>query len=260
MTDSHPSLQQNFSAERCCHHATRAGVSDPLLGAPALKASRLVFIDETAVTTKMTRLYGRAPRGERLVAKVFWRIDTPHRLMVKGLWGRGTGDVGHINDEDWGLGERDETGALVAVQPYQNTFSDADSTIRYFTIDVGYNWLTGAGYKLSPFVGYNYFRQEITAFGITFVNFSPPQPDPVVPAGVVPLQQFATWDSLRLGTAADLWLTPRLRLAAEAAWLPYVHLTEPTIILSVPGRGPARFLRRRGTAQACSWRQRSPIN
>jgi transposase len=37
---------------------------------PALKASRLVFIDETAVTTKMTRLYGRAPRGQRLVAKV----------------------------------------------------------------------------------------------------------------------------------------------------------------------------------------------
>jgi hypothetical protein len=29
-----------------------------------------VFIDETAVTTKMARLYGRAPIGERLVAKV----------------------------------------------------------------------------------------------------------------------------------------------------------------------------------------------
>ena len=37
---------------------------------PALKPSRLVFIDETAVTTKMTRLYGRAPLGQRLVAKV----------------------------------------------------------------------------------------------------------------------------------------------------------------------------------------------
>ena len=35
-----------------------------------MKASHLVFIDETAVTTKMTRLYGRAPLGERLVAKV----------------------------------------------------------------------------------------------------------------------------------------------------------------------------------------------
>ena len=37
---------------------------------PELKAKRLVFIDETAVTTKMVRLYGRAPVGERLVAKV----------------------------------------------------------------------------------------------------------------------------------------------------------------------------------------------
>ena len=37
---------------------------------PALNAQRLVFIDETGVTTKMVRHYGRAPRGERLVAKV----------------------------------------------------------------------------------------------------------------------------------------------------------------------------------------------
>ena len=37
---------------------------------PVLKPARLVFIDETAVTTKMTRLYGRAPVGQRLVAKV----------------------------------------------------------------------------------------------------------------------------------------------------------------------------------------------
>jgi transposase len=37
---------------------------------PRLKAARLVFIDETAVTTKLTRLYGRAPVGKRLCAKV----------------------------------------------------------------------------------------------------------------------------------------------------------------------------------------------
>lgn len=37
---------------------------------PGLDPRRLVFIDETAVTTKMARLYGRAPAGERLVAKV----------------------------------------------------------------------------------------------------------------------------------------------------------------------------------------------
>jgi hypothetical protein len=37
---------------------------------PSLDPSRLVFIDETAVTTKMVRRYGRSPRGDRLVAKV----------------------------------------------------------------------------------------------------------------------------------------------------------------------------------------------
>jgi putative transposase len=33
-------------------------------------ASRLVFIDETWTKTNMTRLYGWAPRGERLIDKV----------------------------------------------------------------------------------------------------------------------------------------------------------------------------------------------
>lgn len=37
---------------------------------PKLDPRRLVFIDETAVSTSMTRFYGRAPRGRRLVCKV----------------------------------------------------------------------------------------------------------------------------------------------------------------------------------------------
>jgi transposase len=39
-------------------------------GQPDLDPQKLVFIDETAATTKMARLYGRAPRGERLRAGV----------------------------------------------------------------------------------------------------------------------------------------------------------------------------------------------
>lgn len=35
-----------------------------------LDAGRLIFIDETWAKTNMTRLRGRAPRGQRLVAKV----------------------------------------------------------------------------------------------------------------------------------------------------------------------------------------------
>jgi transposase len=44
-----------------------------------LHPKRLVFIDETAVSTTITRLYGRAPQGERLVQKVLhgnWKTLT----------------------------------------------------------------------------------------------------------------------------------------------------------------------------------------
>ena len=49
---------------------------------------RLVFIDETSVTTRLTRLRGRAPRGERLKASApfgKWRTQT----FIAGLrcWG-----------------------------------------------------------------------------------------------------------------------------------------------------------------------------
>jgi transposase len=44
-----------------------------------LDPKQLIFIDETAATTKMSRLYGRAPQGERLVDKVphgHWKTTT----------------------------------------------------------------------------------------------------------------------------------------------------------------------------------------
>ena len=39
---------------------------------PALDPERLVFLDETWTKTNMTRLRGRAPRGERLYGRVPW--------------------------------------------------------------------------------------------------------------------------------------------------------------------------------------------
>ena len=53
-----------------------------------LDSSRLVFIDETAANTKMVRLSGRSPRGERLVGRVphgHWKTIT----FVAGLRNRG---------------------------------------------------------------------------------------------------------------------------------------------------------------------------
>jgi transposase len=47
--------------------------------APGLDPRKLVFIDETGANTKMTRRYGRAPRGRRLVGAVphgHWKTTT----------------------------------------------------------------------------------------------------------------------------------------------------------------------------------------
>ena len=56
---------------------------------PKLRAPRLVFIDETAVTTKMVRHYGRSPRGQRLVSGVphgHWKTLTlVAALRIDGL-------------------------------------------------------------------------------------------------------------------------------------------------------------------------------
>ena len=51
---------------------------------PKLDPDRLIFIDETGTSTKMARLRGRAPRGERLVGKIphgHWKTTT----FVAGL-------------------------------------------------------------------------------------------------------------------------------------------------------------------------------
>ena len=53
-----------------------------------LQPARLVFIDETAVTTKMTRLRGRSRRGQRLVADApfgHWKTQT----FIAGLRSHG---------------------------------------------------------------------------------------------------------------------------------------------------------------------------
>jgi transposase len=58
-------------------------------GQPGRDPNKLIFIDETGATTKMARLYGRAPKGERCRASVphgHWKTTTfTAGLRVGGL-------------------------------------------------------------------------------------------------------------------------------------------------------------------------------
>ena len=54
---------------------------------PELDPERLVFIDETGASTKMARLYGRAPRGQRCRAPVphgHWKTTTFTGALRRG--------------------------------------------------------------------------------------------------------------------------------------------------------------------------------
>ena len=153
-------------------------------------------------------------------AELFARIDASSDIMVKGVVGAGAGG-GHMNDEDWGL----PSPPFPAFVPYSNTLSDVDDEIRYWILDVGYDWWRGPNYKVTPFVGYSYFQQDMKALGCR--QIANPNSDcvPALPAGVLGITEYDRWQALRLGGAVEVPLAPRLRLDAEAAYLPYVSFS-----------------------------------
>ena len=63
-------------------------------GQASLDPAKLVFIDDTGASTKMTRLYGRAPQGERPEGPILYLILQPldhvgkDRLAAVFLFGR----------------------------------------------------------------------------------------------------------------------------------------------------------------------------
>jgi hypothetical protein len=148
----------------------------------------------------------------------FGRIDTPWDLFVKGYVGGGVSGHGHLNDEDFLIGQG---GGLF---PYSNTLSPiADGKIGYGAIDAGYDVLRGPGYKVGAFAGYFQLHQFMQAFGcspLAGINCIPPIPV----NDSAPLTENATWRALRVGAGGETMLSGRLKLGGEVAYLPYVQL------------------------------------
>ena len=60
-------------------------------GQPDLDPERLIFIDETGLNTKMARLRGRCPKGERLFASIphgHWRRPPSWPGCASAAWTR----------------------------------------------------------------------------------------------------------------------------------------------------------------------------
>ena len=143
----------------------------------------------------------------------FARFDHRSGLFAKGNFGLGTLVNGHLNDEDF----------PPYTAPYSNTLHPTkDGGLRYGSLDVGYNVLNGPAGKLGAFVGYRYFYQRGRGFGCTQIATGNICAAPIS-SEALGLTETEQWRGAAVGLNAQLALTRRLKLEADAAYLPYVN-------------------------------------
>jgi hypothetical protein len=163
---------------------------------PGLLVSRLTY-DTTAAT------------GE-----LFGRIDTASNIFVKGFVGGGKILSGTMHDEDWA--------AFNAQVPYSNTQSSVGGNLAYGTFDVGYSLFRGPSSNVGGFIGFNYYEENKSAYGCS--QIANPYSDcvPALPNSTLGITEDDKWYSLRIGVNGVVTLFDRLKLTADAAYLPSV--------------------------------------
>ena len=171
--------------------------------------------------------------------ELFGRIDTPSNVFLKGFVGGGKILSGNLHDEDWYIGN--------GQVPYSNTQSNVTGDLAYGTFDVGYSVFRGPSSNVGGFIGFNYYEENKSAYGCT--QIANPFSDCVsaVPNSTLVITEDDKWYSLRVGVNGVVTLADRLKLTADAAYLPYVafrgtdnHLLrveEPSTISPESGAG-----------------------
>jgi hypothetical protein len=148
--------------------------------------------------------------------ELFARVDGANNIFVKAQAGIGVIPDGKQNDEDWGI--------FQAIS-YSNTRSnEQDGKLSYGTIDLGYDIWRGLGYKVGPFLGYNYYTQRSDTRGCVQIanpNFPCLAPGDNRLVGT----QDVEWNSMRIGLSGEFVLPYGLRLSADAAYLPIASFT-----------------------------------
>lgn len=163
---------------------------------PGLLVSRLTY-DTTAAT------------GE-----LFGRIDTASNIFVKGFVGGGKILSGNMHDEDWGI-----FGLTV---PYSNTQSTLSGDLAYGTFDAGYSLFRGRSANVGGFIGFNYYEENKSAYGCRQIANQFSDCVPAIPNSTLGITEDDKWYSLRIGVNGVVTLADRLKLTADAAYLPYV--------------------------------------
>jgi opacity protein-like surface antigen len=146
--------------------------------------------------------------------EVFGRVDTPSNVFIKGFVGGGKLLSGNMHDEDFAI----FNGSV----PYSNTAATTKGDLAYGTFDAGYSVFRGPSANVGGFVGFNYYRENKSAYGCT--QIANPYSDcvPAVPNSVLGITEDDKWYSFRVGVNGVVTVWDRLKLTADAAYLPFV--------------------------------------
>lgn len=145
--------------------------------------------------------------------EVFGEIER-NNFFLKGFAGLGAIAGGNLRDEDF--------------PPLTTPYSSTDSPQRggflgYATIDAGLYIHERGDDRLGVFVGYNFLRQNVDAYGCTQNASHPSICVPTVDDSVAVISQTNDWQSLRVGLNGEV-NRGKWRLRGEAAVLPHVSL------------------------------------
>ncbi len=155
-----------------------------------------------------------------------WGVRNETRTFFKGFVGGGWLDGGSLDDEDFFAGQ----------VKFSDTYSRLDGDdLVYGTIDVGQDFRlvdTGPSVVLSPFIGFNYWQEDVKAYGARCNRDDMPAGfswcgapgDVIVPFSTEFIRNQASWASLRLGAEIKAKLWDRLTLRGDAAILPVAYL------------------------------------
>ncbi|MFT4277229.1 MAG: porin family protein [Rhodopseudomonas sp.] len=151
--------------------------------------------------------------------EVFWRIDGPQKLFLKGFAGGGGLVAGKMNDEDWFPTDQQNATA------YSNTdHNKVTGTIGYATLDAGIDLFSDTFGKLGVFAGYNFYRDRKDAFNCRQIALAIPTAFCGSSDGIS-ISQYEDWHSLRIGANGTLAVAPNTKLIVDAAYLPYTHIS-----------------------------------
>jgi hypothetical protein len=134
--------------------------------------------------------------------------------FIKGYAGLGDIKSGSFQDEDFDAGQ---------VKSQDTTSTVKGNYLRYATIDFGGDvWRFHNG-TVGLFVGYQYWRERLDAYGVVF---NVPPGGRTEGDSVPVITNDTTWQSLRVGLTSTAQFESRTRLVVEGALVPYATVRD----------------------------------